>query len=76
MYIFKIITKCSTNLLQSGTAFGVLQSGTILLQSGTAFLLQSGTVLLQSGTGITKWDDFITKWDGYYKVGRLLQSGL
>ena len=69
MYIFKIITKCSTNLLQSGTAFGVLQSGTILLQSGTAFF-------------ITKWDGFITKWDGYYKVGRfyykvgrVLQSG-
>ena len=43
---------------------------------GQLFLLQSGTILLQSGTGITKWDDFITKWDGYYKVGRLLQSGL
>ena len=47
-----------------------------LLQSGTAFLLQIEAILLQSRTGITKWDSFVTKWDRYYKVRRLLQSGL
>ena len=55
----------------------LLQSGPVLLQSGTAFgVLQSGTILLQNGTGFTKWDDFITNRDRYYKMGRLLQSGL
>ena len=57
----------------------LLQSGTGMITKWDSFLfLQSGTIVITKWDSffITNWEGVITKWDRYYKVGRLLQSGL
>ena len=66
--LWQLITKCDS--------YFVRKFDTNLLKNASGFLLQNATVLLLNAIVITKRDDFTAKCDSYYKMRRLLQTGI